>query len=147
MPDLARAEAAAVLARIRDAGIPDDELTPVERAARAWRAEVLADLGDPAAVPAAKLALLDVAVVTKVLLDTLDAELLALAEAGGLVEDRGAVPLVGDRVKVADSLVRQLTALGLARRTRSAPSLSAYLAQRQAGGPANGGGAPAEATP
>src|SRR5262249_6927459 len=46
--------------------------TPVERAARDWRQEVVADLGGLTAAPAPKLALVDAVVSTKIVLDSLD---------------------------------------------------------------------------
>jgi hypothetical protein len=47
--------------RVKDPSVADDALTPLERGARAWRGEVLHDLGGPEAVSAAKLALVEAA--------------------------------------------------------------------------------------
>ena len=58
--------------RVKDPRVADDALTPVERGARAWRGEVLHDLGGPEAVSAAKLALVEAALGTKIVLDSLD---------------------------------------------------------------------------
>lgn len=141
----------ALLARVRDPAVPDAALTEVEAAARSWRLSVFADLGGPDAVSTTKATLVDAALGSWLLLQHLDAELLALAEAGALVDprDHRAVPLVADRTRVADGLLRQLQALGLERRARQPASLSQYLARRRpANGPPappNGVGAPAEA--
>ena len=42
--------------RVKDPALRDDALTPVERGARAWRTEVVQDLGGPEAIPAARAA-------------------------------------------------------------------------------------------
>jgi hypothetical protein len=119
--------------RVLDPAVADDALSPVGRAARGWRLEVVADLGGPMAVPAAKLALLDAAVGTKIVLDSLDRYVFELAINGGLVNrrNRRAFAIVADRMRVADSLARQLAALGMERHTPLAPSLTEYLAQKK----------------
>jgi hypothetical protein len=118
--------------RVKDPRVADDALTPVERGARRWRAEILHDLGGPEAVPAAKLALVEAALGTKIVLDSLDRYLFELADLGGLVNrrNRRACSIIADRMRVADSLTRQLTAVGLDRVTRPPVDLTAYLAQR-----------------
>lgn len=115
-----------------DPAIPDEALSPVEQAARDWRREVVEDLGGPEAVPAATLALLNAATGSKIILDSLDRYIFELAESGGLVSrrTRKAFAVVADRMRVADSLTRQLQALGLERRSRPAPSLQDYLRAR-----------------
>ncbi len=110
-----------LLERVTDPAIPDETLSPVELAARAWRQEVIADLGGLNTVPAAKRALLDAATGTKIILDSLDRYLFELAERGGLVNrrNRKAFGIVQDRMRVADSLARQLQALGMDRQIRA----------------------------
>ncbi len=110
-----------LLERVTDPAIPDETLSPVELAARAWRQEVIADLGGLNTVPAAKRALLDAATGTKIILDSLDRYLFELAESGGLINrrNRKAFAVVQDRMRVADSLTRQLQALGTERQTRT----------------------------
>jgi hypothetical protein len=121
-----------LLERVADQGIPDQELSPIERAARSWRIEVLDDLGGPESVPATKRAVLDAALGSKILLDSLDRYLFALAAEDGLVNrrNRRAFAIVSDRMRVADGLARQLQALGLERKEAPAPDLKAYLATR-----------------
>jgi hypothetical protein len=96
--------------RVKAPRVADDALTPVERGARRWRAEILHDLGGPEAVPAAKLALVEAALGTKIILDSLDRYLFELADIAGLVNrrDRRACSIIADRMRVADSLTRQL---------------------------------------
>ena len=110
-----------LLERITDPAVPDETLSPVELAARGWRREVIADLGGLESVPAAKRALLDAATGSKIILDSLDRYLFDLAESGGLVNrrNRKAFAVVQDRMRVADSLTRQLQALGTERQTRT----------------------------
>lgn len=110
-----------LLERVANAAVPDELLSTVELAARAWRQEILADLGGSDAVPAAKRALLDAATGTKIILDSLDRYLFELAEIGGLVNrrNRKAFAVVQDRMRVADSLTRQLQALGMDRQVKT----------------------------
>ncbi len=110
-----------LLERVTDLSVPDETLSPVELAARAWRQEVIADLGGLESVPAAKRALLDAATGTKIILDSLDRYLFELAESGGLVNrrNRKAFAVVQDRMRVADSLSRQLQALGMDRQGKT----------------------------
>jgi hypothetical protein len=122
--------------RVKDPRVADDALTPVERGARAWRGEVLRDLGGPEAVSAAKLALVEAALGTKIVLDSLDRYLFELASLDGLANrrNRRAYSIVADRMRVADSLTRQLAAVGLDRQERPAIDLTTYLAQRRSSG-------------
>lgn len=92
--------------RVADASVPDDALTAVERAAREWRRDVLADVGGAEAVSATRRALLDAAVGSVIILHSLDAFLFQMAAEQGLASRkyRRAFPIVGDRMRVADSL-------------------------------------------
>ena len=96
--------------RVKDPHVADAALTPVERGARAWRGEVLHDLGGPETVSAAKLALVEAALGTKIVLDSLDRYLFELASIDGLANrrNRRAYSIVADRMRVADCLTRQL---------------------------------------
>jgi hypothetical protein len=119
--------------RVADLRVPDDALTPVERTVRGWRAEILEDLGGDT-VSAAKRAILDAAVGSKIILSSLDSFLFQLASSGrGMVNRRAryAFRIVNDRMRVADSLVKQLATLGLDRVERPPLDLAAYLTQRQ----------------
>jgi hypothetical protein len=121
-----------LLARVRDPDLADAELSPIERAARAWRHDVVADLGGAAAMPATKAALLDAIVGTKILLDSIDRYVIELAAQDGLVSRRyrSAFRIVSDRMRVADGLAKQLQALGLAAAAPAPPDLAVYLARR-----------------
>jgi hypothetical protein len=108
--------------RVTDPAVPETALSPLERTVRGWR------------VSAARRAILDVAVGSKIILSSLDSFLFQLASSGrGMVNRRAryAFRIVNDRMRVADSLVKQLATLGLDRVERPPLDLAAYLTQRQ----------------
>jgi hypothetical protein len=118
--------------RVTDPAVPETALSPLERTVRGWRDEILEDLGGDT-VSAARRTVLDAAVGSKIVLSSLDAFLFQLASSGrGMVNRRArhAFPIVHDRMRVADSLVKQLATLGLDRVERPPVDLSQYLAQR-----------------
>jgi hypothetical protein len=98
-----------------------------------WRSELLEDLGGQAAVSAAQLALVDVAVRTRLYLDHVDAVLLERKSL--VVRGRRLLPLVEQRQKLADGLARVLGQLGLERRQKPPASLEAYVQERYGRGP------------
>lgn len=105
-----------------------DGRTGVGRALSAWRADLVADLGgDPST---AQLAVIDLAVKTKLLLDSIDAWLLTQPS---LVNKRRRtlLPVVRERQSLADALARYLGQLGLERRVKPIPDLQAYLDAKQ----------------
>jgi hypothetical protein len=123
--------------RVTDPAVPETALSPLERTVRGWRTEILEDLGGDT-VSAARRTVLDAAVGSKIVLSSLDAFLFQLASSGrGMVnrQRRHAFQIVHDRMRVADSLVKQLATLGLDRVERPPVDLGTYLAQRQ-GAPA-----------
>jgi hypothetical protein len=134
-----------LLQRIADDGVPDEALTPLEAAARAWRREAEADLGSNLAATAR--ALLDAATGTVILLASLDRYVFELAERGGLVNrtSRRAFSVLDSRMRLADSLARQVQALGLERRTKPSLSLTEYVAAQY--GTAGGARSAAPETP
>src|SRR5258705_13755383 len=107
-----------------------DQRCRAARAIREWRLELEGDLGGPEAITAQQRAVLDVASVTKVLLDSVDRWL--LEQEDGLVnrKRRAVYPVVLQRQQFADSLARQMAMLGLERRQRPAPSLQEYVAKK-----------------
>jgi hypothetical protein len=117
----------ALKARVRVRGLAAiDRRTAPARALLDWRRDLLADLGGEDAVPAAQLALVEVAVRTRLYIDHVDAFLL---ERSTLVTRRKKlIPLVEQRQRLVDSLARLLGMLGLERRAKPAPSLVERLA-------------------
>jgi hypothetical protein len=113
-----------------------DQRTTVAKALVAWRSDLIADLGGPEAVSTQELALIDEAVKTKLILDSIDAWLLSQET---LINKRAkaVLPAVRDRNALVTTLRALLTDLGLRRRVREAQDLGAYLADRYAK-PANG---------
>jgi hypothetical protein len=95
------------------------------RTALSWRAELLKDLGGEAEVSAAQLALVDVAVRTRLYLDHVDAVLMERASL--VIRGRRLLPLVEQRQRLAEGLARLLGQLGLERRAKPVPSLRDFL--------------------
>ena len=112
-----------------------DRRTTIGKALAAWRSELLADLGGIEAVSTQELALVEEAVKTKLILDSVDAWLLTQPT---LINRRAkaVLPAVRDRQALVSTLRALLGDLGLKRRAKALPSLGEYLATR--GG--NGGG-------
>ncbi len=98
-----------------------------------WRRELLEDLGGEAVVSAAQLALVEVATRTRLFLDHVDA--LLLARPTLVIRGRRLLPLVEQRQRLADGLLRTLQALGLEKRKAPVPSLEAWVASAR---PASG---------
>jgi hypothetical protein len=114
-----------------------DKRTQVGKALAAWRAELIADLGGIENVSTQELALVDEAVKTKLILDSVDAWVLAQAS---LIDKRKrtVLPVVRDRNSLVSTLRQLLNDLGLRRRAIEAPDLGAYLASRKPRGSDDG---------
>jgi len=106
-----------------------DQRTIVGKALAAWRAELLADLGGIEAVSTQELALVEEAVKTKLMLDSIDAWLL---QQKSLIvkKTRSVLPAVRDRQALVSTLRGLLGDLGLKRRSKSEPTLSEYLSTK-----------------
>lgn len=133
-----------------------DRRTTLGRALARWRADLVADLGGTESISTQEEALVDLAVKTKLLLDSVDVWLLTQPT---LVNSRkrALLPVVLQRQQLADALARYMTQLGLKRRAKPVPNLQDYIRERYgATEPADGpfpmppeaeGGAPAEVPP
>ena len=89
--------------------------TKLGYALKKWRADLVADLGGADAISTQQSALVDLAVKSKLLLDSIDAWLLmqpSLVNA----RKRSLLPVVIQRQALADGLARYLSQLGLERR-------------------------------
>lgn len=120
-----------VLDRARDESIAPEDLTALERGARALRLELLQDTGGVEEASAAKRILIDTVVGSAVALGTVDRFM--IEELGGSLIDRRSQKVrrvVLDRDKLAGSLSRMLALLGLEKR-RTPPTLVEYLQKRQ----------------
>ena len=92
-----------------------------------WRNELIEDPGGTDAVTTQQLAIVELAVKSKLMLDSIDAWLL---KQPSLVNARrkSLLPVVRERQQLADSLARYLGQLGLERRVKPTPSLQEYFA-------------------
>jgi hypothetical protein len=111
-----------------------DRRTTMGKALAAWRSELLADLGGIEAVSTQELALVEEAVKTKLILDSVDAWLL-MQPSLIAKRSRSVLPAVRDRQALVSTLRGLLGDLGLKRRGRTELSLSAYLAARTVADP------------
>lgn len=103
-----------------------DQRTSVGKALAAWRTELLADLGGIENITTQELALVEEAVKTKLILDSIDAWLLSQPS---LINkrSRSVLPVVRDRQALVSTLRGLLGDLGLGRRSKPLPALSEYL--------------------
>jgi len=95
-----------------------DRRTALGKALAQWRAELLQDLGGPEAVSTQELVVVDLAVKTKLLLDSVDAWLLTQPSLVN-ARKRTLLPVVLQRQQLADSLARYMAQLGLKRRAKT----------------------------
>jgi hypothetical protein len=95
-----------------------DRRTTLGKALAEWRQELIQDLGGPESVSTQARAIVELAVKTKLLLDSVDAWLLTQPS---LINKRARalLPVVRERQQLADSLARYLTLLGLELRRRT----------------------------
>lgn len=108
---------------------PIDRRTTLGKIVTRWRADLVDDLGGPEAISTQEAALIDLAVKSKMILDSVDAWLL---DQPSLVNARrrALLPVVRERTQLADSLARYLVQLGLERRTRPPMDVAQYIAAR-----------------
>ncbi len=104
-----------------------DRRTRVSKALDQWRDQLISDLGGAEQISTQQRAIINVAVKTKLLLDSVDAWLL---QQPSLINHRkrSVHPVVLQRQQLADSLIRAMSQLGLERRSKPVLSLSDYLA-------------------
>jgi len=115
--------------KVRGMNALDRRTSPV-RLMESFRSELLVSLGGEDALSAQELALIEMVVRTKLLLDHCDSFLLGLPSVINR-KRRSFVPLVRERMQLQDSLARLLGQLGVARRQKPVPSLAEYLQREQ----------------
>jgi hypothetical protein len=95
-----------------------------------WRHSIIQDLGGVDQTSTQQRQLIDLAVKTKLLLDSIDAY---LVKQPSLVNHRKrmVLPVVLQRQQLADGLARYMTQLGLEKKVKLVPALSDYLAKKQ----------------
>ena len=102
-----------------------DKRTSLGKQLAAWKADLIADLGgDPST---GQRAVIELAMRTKLLLDSIDAWLLTQPSLVN-ARKRALLPVVRERQALADALARYLVQLGLERRIKAVPDLKTYLA-------------------
>lgn len=103
-----------------------DRRTTMGKALDAWRSELIADLGGRAEVSTQELAIIDAAVKTKLILDSLDTWLL---QQSSLINARrrSVYPVVLQRQQLADALAKYMGQLGLRRRQKPTRPLQELL--------------------
>ena len=118
--------------RVTDASIPVADLSPIEQGARAWLDDVIADLGGTQNISATKMAVLRASVGSLILMSSIDHAIFQMASADGLVSRRyrKAFPIVEQRMRVADSLVRQPQSVGLDRTKNTPNDLTQYITEK-----------------
>lgn len=114
-----------------------DRRTRLGKALTQWRGDLVADLGGAEAISTQEEALVDLAVRTKLLLDSVDVWLLIQPSLVNL-RKRALLPVVRERTQLADALARYMIALGLKRRAKKPLDLAEYLASRPAAPPGDG---------
>jgi hypothetical protein len=109
----------ALKARVKVRGLAAiDKRTSAARHLPVWRRDLVADLGGEADLTAAQLALVELAVRTRLYIDHVDAWLMAGRKRLISGRRRALYPVVLQRQQLADRLARYLGMLGLERRSR-----------------------------
>lgn len=111
-----------------------DARTTAGRALYEQREAWITDRGGPEALSAQQLAILDSALRTKMLLDYCDSYLLQLGDKIVNRRHKRLVPIALQRSQLADTLLRQLIAIGLDRKARPVKRLHELLASNNTGG-------------
>ena len=107
-----------------------DQRTSVAKELESWKREIISDLGGDESVSAQQRAVLELAVRTKLMLDSIDAWLLSQPS---LVNKRRRqlYPVVKDRQQLADALARYMGQLGLDRKAKVVPTLNEFIKEQQ----------------
>jgi len=106
-----------------------DRRTTIGKALTSWRGELVHDLGGPDTISTQQAAIIELAVKTKLMLDSVDAWIFRQPS---LVDKRrrAVLPVVRERQQLADALSRYMTQLGLQRRQPPPKNLNEFLAER-----------------
>ena len=107
-----------------------DRRTKYGRALYVWRGKLIDDMGGEHTVTAAQLQVIDSAIKTKLMLDSVDAYILELGDKIINKRNRCLYPVVQQRSVLANDMLRFLSALGLERRAASVPTLESYIEAR-----------------
>jgi len=104
-----------------------DRRTKSGKALYTLREQLIADLGGDSKVTTAKLLMVDTAIKTTLILNSVDAYILELGDKIINKRNRCVYPIVPQRNALADSQAKQLKTLGLERISADVPTLAAYI--------------------
>jgi hypothetical protein len=106
-----------------------DMRTSLGKALAQWRGDLVTDLGGKDVISTQQAAIVDLAVKTKLILDSIDAWLL---QQPTLINkrNRSVLPVVRESQQLADALARYMAQLGLGRKARPVPTLITYIEDR-----------------
>ncbi len=104
-----------------------DKRTKAGRALTEWTDAIVRDLGGEQAISAQQATLIELCSRTKLLLDGVDAWILAQGRPPINKKSQRLWPVVPERMILSDSLARYLTQLGLERRTPEGENLTDYI--------------------
>ena len=108
-----------------------DRRTVTGKALAKWRADLVQDLGGDDSISTQQSAIIDLAVKSKLLLDSIDVWLLTQPSLIN-VRKRTLLPVVVQRQQLADGLVRYLQTLGLKRVAKPTQTLDDYVRENTA---------------
>ena len=114
-----------------------DGRSALGRALASWRTDLIQDLGGPDAVSTQQAAMVDLAVRTKLLVDSVDAFVLGMNSPINK-RRRSLYPVVRERQALVSQLQSLLRDLGLERRVKAVPDLAAYVAAKSSDGSSPG---------
>ena len=97
-----------------------------------WRAELVNDLGGPEVISKQQGVVIDLALRTHLLLQSIDHWLLQQKSLINL-RRKSLLPVVRERQQLADSLARYMTTLGLERKVKPIPALLEYVRDKYQG--------------
>ena len=100
-----------------------DQRTTLGKSLARWRTALIHDLGGPEAVSTQQVAVVDLAVKSKLLLDSIDTWLLTQPTLVN-ARKRSLLPAIKERQALADGLARYMGMLGLERRAKEIPDLA-----------------------
>ena len=107
-----------------------DRRTAAAQSLIAWKSELLRDLGGIENISAQRMALIEMATRTRLVVDHVDHWILAQHS---LINKRkkALLPVLQQRQALVDSLARLLNQIGLDRQEKPVPSLAEYLASKE----------------
>ena len=110
-----------------------DKRTQLGKALAKWRADLIQDLGGRENISTQQEALVDLAVKSKLILDSIDSWLLTQPSLVN-ARKRSLLPAVRERQQLADGLARYLSQLGLERKTKTLDLANALRDASEDGG-------------